>query len=251
MSDATRGGRGFVLVHGGGLGSWCWRDVRPLLNLPSVAVDLPGRTANPVSVPLRDVTLSDWIESVAEDVVASGFDEVVLVGHSIAGLLLPSVSSMANAVRALVFVGAVVAPPGEAMLDQHPPRLAAAMRKSLEREMRRVDGSFTFVSEVAVDLYGSDRALAVGGALAPEPPGIPLEPAPQVVLRPELKVTYVRLTSDHAVPAALAESSCAALLRMGCAELRIVEIDATHDVMLSAPASVAGELNEAANGGIG
>lgn len=144
MSEVARGGRGFVLVHGGGLGSWAWREVRPLLNLPAMAVDLPGRPANPVTVPLRDVTLSKWIESVAEDVVESGFDQVVLVGHSIAGLVLPRVSSMVDAVSALVFVGAVVAPPGEAMLDQHPPRLAAAMRKSLEREMTRVDGSFTF-----------------------------------------------------------------------------------------------------------
>jgi len=34
---------GIVLIHGAHHGAWVWDDVVPLLSLPSLAVDLPGR----------------------------------------------------------------------------------------------------------------------------------------------------------------------------------------------------------------
>ena len=58
----------FVFVHGGAHGAWCWDRVRPHLDRPSVAVDLPGRGSRPS--PLESVTLQDFEDAVIEEVEA-------------------------------------------------------------------------------------------------------------------------------------------------------------------------------------
>jgi len=77
-----------VLVHGGSFGKSCWDLLVDHLRGPVLAVDLPGRGAHPA--PLRSVTIASAAASVVADVDAAGFDDVVLVGHSLAGCSMPA-----------------------------------------------------------------------------------------------------------------------------------------------------------------
>jgi len=72
-----------VLVHGGSFAASCWDLVVEQLGGPALAVDLPGRGTHPA--PLATVTIETAAASVAADVDAAGFDDIVLVGHSLAG----------------------------------------------------------------------------------------------------------------------------------------------------------------------
>ncbi|MDT5099318.1 MAG: hypothetical protein QOC76_3055 [Mycobacterium sp.] len=83
-----------VLVHGGAHASDCWNltigEIRRLApELTVLAVDLPGRRGKQGD--LATLTIDDWVDSIVTDVNAAGLKEVVIVGHSMAGVTVPGV----------------------------------------------------------------------------------------------------------------------------------------------------------------
>jgi pimeloyl-ACP methyl ester carboxylesterase len=100
----------FGLVHGAGLGAWCW--ARLILEL-----EARGHQAAAVDLPLNDA--SAGANLLAEIVLATfgRVDDLVLVGHSMSGLVIPVVASL-RPVRRLVFLHAVLPKPGLSFADQ-------------------------------------------------------------------------------------------------------------------------------------
>ena len=100
----------FGLVHGGGFGAWCWERLTP---------ELEKRGHHPATV---DLTPEDQEAGAARcaAVVADAFaaiDDLVLVGHSLAGLIIPLVPAE-RPVRRLVFLHALLPLPGRSVVDQ-------------------------------------------------------------------------------------------------------------------------------------
>jgi len=109
-----------VLVHGGTFTSRMWDGVREHLRSPSLAVDLPGRRYKPAD--LGVVKRQDWVDSVICDIQKEGLSDVVLVGHSSGGYVIPGVATGLGAgerarVRSLVFVAATVPAEGKRPVD--------------------------------------------------------------------------------------------------------------------------------------
>ncbi|MEB3179039.1 MAG: alpha/beta fold hydrolase [Nostocaceae cyanobacterium] len=101
----------FCLVHGANLGAWCWDLLIPELEArghKAVAMDLP--IDNPTA------TFSDFADAVMQAIPA-GEDDVILVGHSFAGAVIPLVANQ-RPVRRLVYLGALIPHPGMRGLDQ-------------------------------------------------------------------------------------------------------------------------------------
>src|SRR5262249_15425185 len=100
----------FGLVHGAGLGAWCWERLIPEL-------EARGHRAAAIDLPLHDPSAgaSRLAETVVEAFVE--VNDLVLVGHSISGLITPVVASR-RAVRRLVFLHAVLPKPGLSLSDQ-------------------------------------------------------------------------------------------------------------------------------------
>ncbi|MDT5363223.1 MAG: hypothetical protein QOC69_4985, partial [Mycobacterium sp.] len=81
-----------VLVHGGAHAADCWDltidEIHRLApELTVLAVDLPGRRGKPGD--LWTLTIADWVNSVVADIDDAGLNEIVIVGHSMAGLTVP------------------------------------------------------------------------------------------------------------------------------------------------------------------
>jgi pimeloyl-ACP methyl ester carboxylesterase len=100
----------FGLVHGGGFGAWCWERLLPEL-------ESRGHVAATV-----DLTPDDEAAGAARcaEIVARAFasvDDLVLVGHSLAGLVIPLVAA-ARPLRRLVFLHALLPRPGQSVMDQ-------------------------------------------------------------------------------------------------------------------------------------
>jgi pimeloyl-ACP methyl ester carboxylesterase len=96
----------FVLVHGAMHGAWCWDYVRPQLEKlghAATAVDLP--------VDREDGAPKLYAETVA-GAVRSGTS--VVVGHSMAGIVIPLVADMIN-VSGLVYLCPVLRRPGSSL----------------------------------------------------------------------------------------------------------------------------------------
>ncbi|HEY9652943.1 MAG TPA: alpha/beta hydrolase [Coleofasciculaceae cyanobacterium] len=113
----------FCLVHGAFQGAWCWDLLIPYLEKQghkTVAMDLPIETAS--------ATLSQLADAVIQGLPKTE-DNIVLVGHSMAGTIIPLVAEAVN-VRQLVFLAALIPHPGISTIDQFSHHLDSDTLKS-------------------------------------------------------------------------------------------------------------------------
>jgi pimeloyl-ACP methyl ester carboxylesterase len=106
-----------VLVHGGGHAADCWEPTideihRQEPELTVLAVDLPGRRGKPGD--LYTLTIADFVESVVADIEEAGLGDIVLAGHSMAGVTVPGVLTKlgSSRVREMILATAFVPPEG-------------------------------------------------------------------------------------------------------------------------------------------
>jgi pimeloyl-ACP methyl ester carboxylesterase len=111
-----------VLVHGGAHAADCWDPTvdevhRRAPDLPVLAVDLPGRAGKPGE--LAALSIGECVESVVADIEDAGLREVVVCGHSMAGVIVPSVVTKLGSprVREMILAAAFVPPQGTSVLD--------------------------------------------------------------------------------------------------------------------------------------
>jgi len=131
----------FVLVHGGAHGAWCWERVVPHLERDArvdavVAVDLTGHGARLDVKPLGEVAIADYVDDVAREIESRDLRDVVLVGHSLAGITLPAAAArVAARLRRVVYLATSNPAVGETIdeLMKHP--LSPVTRGAEFREM--------------------------------------------------------------------------------------------------------------------
>lgn len=224
---------GHVLIHGAGLGAWIWRDVIPLLPAPAVAVDFPHREKPAES--RRDLSLEDYVASIARQIRAWPAERFVITAHSIGGVLAPQViETFDDRVAGFVAVAAVIPANGGSFLSALP-----VPQRLLIGAVMRLFG--TRPSEVSIkkglcsDLP-PETAAEVVGRFAPESRALYTSNVSLEMRRvPSL---YVQLTEDEEIPVRL-QRRMIANLRADHTE----EISSGHMPMLSRPAELARALN--------
>lgn len=231
-----------VLVHGGGFDARCWDLVLPELAAPAIAVDLPGRGSRPAD--LQAVTLADCAAAIVEDVDAAGFDEVVLVGHSLAGSSLPAaVGLLGDRVRHVVFVACTVPEDGTSSLDTLDPDIRAMARRAAES-----GATGKLDPELARVIFGNDLDEAQFAwcveRLVAEAPRLTLQPVDLAPLHAPSAPprTWIRTLRDAIIPPDR-QLRFAANVGGDCA---IVDLDAAHMCMISQPAATAALLDQVA-----
>jgi pimeloyl-ACP methyl ester carboxylesterase len=127
-----------VLVHGGGLAADSWEltvdEIHRLTpELTVLAVDLPGRCGKPGD--LVSVTIADYVDSVVGDIEDAGLGEIVLGGHSMAGLTVPGVVTKlgSSRVREMILATAFVPPEGKSIVDTMTGSLASTARRNAKK----------------------------------------------------------------------------------------------------------------------
>ncbi len=125
-----------------------------------------------------------------------------------------------------MFVSALVPPEGSTALSAMAPEI-----------MERVADGLT--EQITVDMFCSDLddaqtrfVLENTGAEAAQ---VMVEPVSRAGIPPELPKTYVRLSEDHALPPSAQDASIAALRAVPGGTVKVVELDAGHNVMISRP----------------
>jgi pimeloyl-ACP methyl ester carboxylesterase len=108
----------YVLVHGSFHGSWCWDGIVSRLGQAghrAVAVDLPGRAGDGRRA--ATLTLEDYAGRVV-DAVAAEKEPVVLVGHSMGGVVITQAAEQVpERIARLAYVCAFLPAHGQSLYD--------------------------------------------------------------------------------------------------------------------------------------
>jgi pimeloyl-ACP methyl ester carboxylesterase len=210
------------------------------LAAPALAVDLPpasvrGGPGRLDQDPALDtVTLADWADSVLEAATAAGWDRFVLAGHSLGGATIAEVTRRApERVAHVVYVSAAVPEEGDTVLAMLPPEM-----------LERLAGGLTdpVVRELFCNDMDEDQTRFVLDHVGTDAVGVLTEPVTRSGTTPAMPTTFVRLARDNALPPAT-QDACIARLHHDVDVVDVIEIDAGHDVMISAPGALAAVLD--------
>ncbi|MFI5262456.1 MAG: esterase/lipase family protein [Candidatus Limnocylindrales bacterium] len=100
----------FALVHGSYHGAWCWDLLRPEL-------ERLGHRVITMDLPISEPHLGAAEYAGSIEAALDPASEPILVGHSMAGLVIPLVAAH-RSIRRLVFLAAFLAAPGRSANEQ-------------------------------------------------------------------------------------------------------------------------------------
>jgi pimeloyl-ACP methyl ester carboxylesterase len=244
MNGSAKSLPDLVLVHGGEHAGDCWDLVvaelrRQEPELRTLAVDLPGRGRTPGD--LATATIADWVDSVVADIEEAGLGDIVIVGHSMAGVTVPGVVAKLGSarVREMILVTAFVPPQGSAIADTLGGPLAVFARRAarIGRPMKipALAARWAFCN----GMTPAQRRLTMS-KLRAESARIPGEPVDRSGFPDDVPRTWILTTRDRALSVASQHASIAALGGVDT----VIPVDACHEVMFSHPQRLAQILIE-------
>ena len=234
----------FVLVHGGGHGGWCYRDVATLLRAAGHEVYTPTLTGLSERKHLlsADTNLSTHITDIVNTLIYEDLRDVILVGHSYGGMVITGVADQAaERIQELVYLDAAHPRNGESLVDTAPEAMAFARSSS-----QIVDG-------IELVMWPNDAMVAAMGVT--DPAGVAILRA-RMLPHPwkafEEKLCFVN--GDAALRIPRTNINCTSALRHSSDEARAkqldggrnFEIDTGHDLMMTEPRKVADMLLQVA-----
>jgi pimeloyl-ACP methyl ester carboxylesterase len=219
----------FVLVHGGWHGGWCWKRVAELLAAKHHTVFTPTLTGLCERSHLLkpDINLDTHILDIVNEIKWKDLRDVILVGHSYAGMVVSGVvEKMAKSIAALVMVDAFFAADGQSMCDIDPLK---------SRILEALDEGLTALPPLTAAILGvneQDRAW-VDAKCTPQPIQCFMQAVALSGARERIgKKAYIRSEFPYAA------------FDAGMSEARkhewdIHEVPGGHDVMIDAPTQLA------------
>jgi pimeloyl-ACP methyl ester carboxylesterase len=235
----------FVLVHGAWHSGACWAEVAALLAERGHSVlvpDLPGHGNNPL--PLNKVSLKVYVDSLLE-VLARTDDKVILVGHSMAGIVISEAAAQQpEKIAHLVYLCAYLPRDEESLFDlitlnrSHEPFTAIELAMRMSDDKR----SCTIDEDDIIPLFyplvppaAAARAKAAFGSQATLPLATKVKLAGTAF--DTVPRTYICCTQDRVIPL---HHQRRMLNRQSCDTL--LQIEADHSPFYSAPGQLAALL---------
>jgi len=227
----------FSLVHGGQHGAWCFESL-------ALALVRRGHAASAVDLPVEDpdAGASRYADVVVHSLASVGGD-VVVVGHSMGGLVIPLVAQR-RPVRGLVFLCGAIPEPGRSHIDVKRDEQGEAPNPSAASLWNGAGDRHMATAAVAREMFYNDCAPEVQDwAVAHLRPQCrrPLVEVTPLREWPDVPVGLVNASEDRCIPPAVAEHNAWRLFRR-----RPDFIRGGHLPFLSEPDLVADSLMRAA-----
>jgi pimeloyl-ACP methyl ester carboxylesterase len=240
-----------VLVHGGGLAADCWdltvEEIRRLApELTVLAPDLPGRRNKPGD--LITACIDGWVNSVVSDIENAALDDLVIVGHSLAGVTVPGVVTKLGSarVREMILATAQVPANGSALVDTLPGALSWFARRTAKRKVQkgrfvRAGGLPTALARFVFcnGMTPAQRRFTLARSCQ-ESPSIMIESVDRSGMPDDVPRTWILTRRDRAVSLKIQHECIAAL---GGVQ-NLIEVDTCHMLMVSEPERLANILVE-------
>jgi len=224
-----------ALVHGSYHGAWCWDLLRPEL-------ERLGHRVITMDLPISDPTLgaADYARTV-ESVLEPG-SEPVLVGHSMAGLVIPLVAAN-RPIRRLIFLAAFLPSPGRSANDQRASEPIDGRVPPTTAEWIDIGENVWMVGpKTATELFFPDATPAVARwatqRLRPQSYRVTSETTP-LEAWPDVECRSIVCRDDRAINPAWVRA--AARERLG---VEAVELSGGHSPFLTRPVELALALDQ-------
>jgi Alpha/beta hydrolase family len=221
----------FVLVHGAFHGAWCWDELRRELRADgheSTAMDLPNEDSG---------AGAERYAEVVESAIPPGATDLLLVGHSLAGLTIPIVASHTRPV-ATVYLCALLPVPGSSF-DGQGADMATDFKPS-EPAVADADGSALWPERGAMELFYQDCSPEVARAAArrlrPQHWRVSQEETP-LQEWPDVAANYILCADDRVVSQAYSRRAAMEQLHVDP-----IEMPGGHSPFLSRPRHLADVL---------
>lgn len=227
----------FVLVHGAWHSGWCWKRLTPLLRAAGHEVFTPtlaglGERAHLLA---PSVNLETHVQDVLGVLECEDLGQVWLVGHSYGGMVIAGVADRATRRLAhLVYLDAFVPRDGQSLYDLVPPE-----RRALYDEWARTRGEGFRLPPPPLEYFGVTEEADLrwaGPRVSPQPLATFTQPARLTGAAAAVPRTYIaclRHTGPFRPFAQRAQSEPG---------WRYRELDAVHDIMITAPPDLAALL---------
>lgn len=234
-----------VLVHGGAHAGDCWDPTvdeihRLAPELRVLAVDLPGRRDKPGD--LAALSISDCVESVVADIEDAGLRDVVVCGHSMAGVIVPSVVTKLGSprVREMILAASFVPPQGASILDTLGGPLGwyarrAAAAREVPIQMPRVAARLAFCNGMTHQQRQFLLPRVRGESIR-----LVTEKVDRGQLPDDVRRTWILTRRDHSLSVRTQRKSIEVI---GGVQT-IIEMKTCHDLMVSEPERLAEILVE-------
>ena len=227
----------FVLVHGSWHGGWCWRKLTPLLRQaghethPLTLTGLGDR----VHLLRQDVGLDTHIQDVVQYLEYEDLHDVILVGHSYAGMIIGAVGvQAAPRVAQLVYLDSINPRDGESFFTHDP----GTEEPTIERA--RQENGVTVVPPHDPTEFGvtdPDDVRWMRERLRPHP----LLAYQQPTHMPEGNTSHITCSYIWCTASGFLKHEADLARRDGW---QMYEINASHEVMITAPNELAQVLLE-------
>jgi pimeloyl-ACP methyl ester carboxylesterase len=187
----------YVLVHGAWHGGWCWKRVRRLLEADRGTVYAPTLTGvgDRAHLASREIGLETHVADVLAVLEMEDLADVVLVGHSYAGMVVTAVADRAaRRIARLVYLDAVVPRDGQCLYDRASPQVKANFE-----EQARTGGDGWRVPPASAKFLGLQREEDLRWViprLSPHPVRTFREPVRLASDTPMVPRTYINCIGD-------------------------------------------------------
>lgn len=187
----------FVLVPGSWLGAWAWGRVTPLLRKAGHEVHAVTLTSlgDRAHLGSGDIDLTTHVQDVVATIEAEELTDVVLVGHSYAGVVVDAVAErIPDRITHVVYLAGALPVDGASLLD------AAGDEFSGYVQAQVVDGRWPFISDEELGMFYGNHGLTADDLVwirrhaVAHPFGTFREPT--AVGKSSVPKTYIRCTED-------------------------------------------------------
>jgi pimeloyl-ACP methyl ester carboxylesterase len=229
----------FLLLHGSWHGGWCWDRLKPILEERGHTVSAPtliglGELSAEVT---PDTGLHTHVAQIAELIRRENFSDVVVVGHSYAGLLMVELAELvADRLAYFVYLDALV--PGD---DQSAFDLMPGVEESFRKRMKE-SGSDYLVPPLPPDVMGISDPDDVAWMLKRLTP-MPIRTHMEKVRAPEQAAMSIPSSYIRCLQFSLGATYAAWAKEQGWP---VFELDTGHDAMITEPVALAELLDRAA-----
>ena len=200
-----------------------------------LAVDLPGHGAT--AGDLTTVSIADCVGSAVAQINDAGLDELIVVGHSLAGLTVPGVVAKlgSSRVREMILAASCLPVQGTAIVDALAGPLAWYVRRAVR--LRKPPATTPNVLSALLFCNGMTRAQRrfALSRMHPEAATIITEPVDRSDLPDDVPRTWILTLRDHSLSR---RTQCRSIAALGGVQT-LIPVDTCHDLMISEPALLA------------